>query len=74
MKNVPKISVLMPAYNTEKYISEAIESILNQTLKDFEFIIIDDFSTDKTWNIIQKYVKEDSRIKAFKNEKGILIK
>ncbi len=69
--NAPKVSVLMPAYNSEKYISEAIESILNQTFKDFEFIIIDDCSTDKTWNIIQKYEKQDSRITAVKNEKNM---
>lgn len=60
----------MPAYNAEKYIGEAIESILNQTFKDFEFIIIDDYSTDKTWEIIQDYAKKDSRIIAFKNEKN----
>ncbi len=67
----PKISVLMPAYNTEKYIGEAIESILNQTFKDFEFIIIDDGSSDKTWEIIQKYAKMDDRVVALKNEKNL---
>ena len=46
MKNSPKISVIMPNYNAEKYIAKAIESILNQTFTDFEFIIIDDCSTD----------------------------
>ncbi|MFA5770905.1 MAG: glycosyltransferase family A protein [Patescibacteria group bacterium] len=68
MENNPKISVLMPAYNAEKYISEAIESILNQTFKDFEFIIIDDCSTDKTWEAIEDYAKKDSRIIALRNE------
>jgi len=66
----PKISVLMPAYNTEKYIGEAIESILNQTFKDFEFIIIDDCSTDNTWEIIQGYVKKDERIIVLRNKKN----
>lgn len=70
MKN-PKVSVLMPAYNVEKYIAEAIESILNQTFTDFEFIIIDDCSTDKTWEIIQKYAKKDKRIIAIKNEENL---
>ena len=63
----------MPAYNAEKYIGEAIESILNQTFKDFEFIIIDDCSTDKTWEIIQEYAKKDSRIRAFHNEHNLYI-
>lgn len=61
----------MPAYNAEKYISEAIESILNQTFTNFEFVIIDDCSTDKTWEIIQKYAQKDKRIIAIKNEKNL---
>ncbi|MCL4136090.1 UNVERIFIED_CONTAM: hypothetical protein GTU68_024156 [Idotea baltica] len=52
----------MPVYNAEKYISEAIESILNQTYKDFEFIIINDGSTDKSLDIIKKYKNIDDRI------------
>lgn len=67
MENKPSISVLMPAYNAEKYISLAIESILNQTLRNFELIIIDDCSTDDTWNIIQQYANKDSRIKGYRN-------
>ncbi len=71
--NTPKVSVLMPAYNAEKYIGEAIESILNQTFTEFEFIIIDDCSTDNTWKIIQEYAKRDSRIIASHNEKNLYI-
>lgn len=71
MMNNPKISVLMPAYNTEKYIAEAIESILNQTFKDFEFIIIDDCSIDRTWEIIQEYASKDDRIVALRNKKNL---
>lgn len=72
MQNInPKISVITPAYNTEKYIKEAIESILRQTFTDFEFIIVDDCSTDKTWEIIQNYAKMDSRIVASRNEKNL---
>ena len=69
--SVPKVSVLIPAYNAEKYLGEAIESILNQTFTDFECIIIDDCSTDSTWKIIQKYAKKDSRIVGVKNEKNL---
>lgn len=64
----PLVSVVMPAYNAEKYIAEAIESILNQTYKNFEFIIVNDGSTDNTLNIIKKYAKKDKRIKVISNE------
>lgn len=72
-KKTPLISVLMPNYNNEKYISEAIESILNQTYVNFEFLILDDYSTDSSWKIIQKYATLDKRIKAFKNDENLKI-
>ena len=65
---MPKISVVMPAYNAEKYIGEAIESILNQTFKDFEFIIINDGSVDHTKEIIREY--NDPRIVLLENDKN----
>lgn len=58
------ISVLLPAYNCATYISQAIKSILNQTFKDFEFLIIDDGSTDNTEELISRY--KDSRIRCIK--------
>ena len=67
----PKVSVLMPNYNCQAYLPEAIESILNQSFTDFEFIIIDDGSTDRSWEIIQDYANKDKRIVAIKNEKNI---
>ncbi len=61
----------MAVYNGEKYIDKAIESILNQTFKDLEFIIIDDASTDKSLEIIKKYSLKDNRIKLISNSKNI---
>ena len=61
VNSMPKITVLMPVYNCELYIREAIDSILNQTLTDFEFLIIDDASTDKTVEVIKTY--NEGRIK-----------
>jgi glycosyltransferase involved in cell wall biosynthesis len=63
----PRISVVMPVYNREQYLKESVESILNQTFTDFEFIIVDDQSTDSSWSIIQEYANNDSRIIAVKN-------
>lgn len=69
----PKVSVIMPNYNCEKYITEAIESILHQSFTDFEFIIIDDGSTDKSWEIIQEYAQKDPRIVAMRNSENMKI-
>ncbi len=63
----------MPNYNSEKYISEAIQSVLDQNFSNFEFIIIDDCSSDQSWNIIQKYAKKDNRILAKRNEKNLKV-
>ena len=67
MKRKPCISVIMPVYNVERYVSNAVESIINQTFEDFEFIIIDDASTDNTHNIVSSY--KDPRIILIKNKK-----
>ena len=64
----PKISVILSAYNEEKFIEKAIESVVNQTLKDIEIIIINDGSTDNTLSIINGYANDDSRIKVIDQE------
>jgi len=72
-KQRPLVSVIMPAYNAEKFAEKAIQSILNQTLKNFELIIINDASSDKTLSIIKKFQKNDSRIKIITNNKNLQI-
>ena len=69
MLNKPKVSVIMSVYNGEKYLREAVDSILNQTFKDFEFIIINDGSTDKTSEILENY--NDPRIVIINNQENI---
>ncbi|WP_052746042.1 glycosyltransferase family 2 protein [Sulfurovum lithotrophicum] len=69
--NTPMISVVMPVYNGEKYLNEAIDSILHQTYTDFEFIILNDGSTDRTEEIILSY--DDPRIVYVKNEENLQI-
>ena len=68
-----KFSVLTPVYNVEKYIVECIESVINQTYSDFEFILVDDGSPDNSPQICDKYAQEDSRIKVIHKENGGLI-
>lgn len=70
----PAISVLMPVYNAEHYIAEAVESILKQTFTDFEFIIINDGSTDRSLEILQRYAEQDSRIRLISRENRGLVK
>ncbi|KKM91263.1 hypothetical protein LCGC14_1230270 [marine sediment metagenome] len=67
----PLVTVFSPNYNNAKYISETIESILNQSYSNFEYIIIDDCSTDNSWQIIQRYAEKDKRIKIFRNIKNL---
>lgn len=68
IKIPPAISVLVSVYNADKYVSYAIESILNQTFTDFEIIIVDDCSSDASWDICQKYAQQDNRIIAIRNK------
>lgn len=63
---MPKVTIILTSFNHDKYINEAINSAINQTFSDFELIIWDDASTDKSWDIINQY--SDCRIKSFRNE------
>ena len=65
---MPKVSVILPVYNAEKFLKEAIDSILNQTFTDFELLLINDGSTDRSEEIIKSY--NDKRISYAKNEKN----
>ena len=67
----PLISVLMTAYNREKYIAESIESVLRSTYTNFELIIVDDTSSDETVQIARSYEEKDNRVKVFINEKNL---
>ena len=58
----PRISVVMPVYNTERYLKEAIDSILEQTYENFELIAIDDGSKDASGDILDHYAKIDKRV------------
>jgi glycosyltransferase involved in cell wall biosynthesis len=70
----PKVSVLMSVYNGDRYVKEAINSILNQTFTNFEFIIIDDGSTDRTLEILTTYTEKDDRIRLASRENRGLTK
>ena len=68
---MPLVSVVMPVYNGEKYVAEAIESILAQTFSDFEFLIVDDGSTDYSAAIIRGYQERDDRIRLVQLERNV---
>ena len=67
----PLVSVLMPTYNVEPFLRLAVESILNQTFSDFEFLIIDNCSADGTYELLAEYAQRDKRIRLFRNEKNM---
>lgn len=70
LHNNPKISIIVPVYNAEKYLHRCIDSILNQTFIDFEVLLINDGSTDSSGVICDEYAKKDSRIKVFHKRNG----
>jgi glycosyltransferase EpsE len=68
---MPLISVIMSVYNDEKYVPKAVESILNQTFTDFEFIITDDCSKDNSLKILREYAEKDDRIVLIENKENL---
>ena len=70
---MPKVSIIVPSYNHERYLTQAMESILSQTFRDFELIVIDDFSEDGSTKIISEYAEKDNRIRCLfhKSNQGI---
>jgi len=70
-ENLPLVSVLMSCYNHDKFVGEAIESVLGQTFPDFEFIILDNGSTDGSTQLIKDYEKKDDRIRAIFHKKNV---
>lgn len=69
--DTPVVSVIMSVYNGEDYLSQSIQSILQQTLKDYEFIIVDDASTDNSYEIMQPYARTDGRILVIRNSSNL---
>lgn len=69
--NQPRLSIGLPVFNGDKFLNKAIDSLLAQTFEDFELIISDNASTDKTEEICRTYAEKDQRIRYYRNEKNI---
>lgn len=70
-KNIsPKVSIVLPVYNSKRYLKDCLESIINQTYKNTEIIIVDDASTDGSYKILQDYARKNRKIKLFRNKKN----
>lgn len=67
-ENMAVVSIVMPVYNGEKYLRQSIASVVNQTFKDWNLIIVDDCSTDSSPEIMNEYAKADDRIQVIHNE------
>ena len=67
---MPEISVVIPVYNVESYLPKCIDSVLNQTWKDFELILVNDGSTDRSLSICRSYAEKDTRIRVIDKPNG----
>jgi glycosyltransferase involved in cell wall biosynthesis len=70
-RKTPLISIVMPVRNAGSFLVEAVESLINQTHKNWELIAVDDYSSDKSYEILESYSKKDKRIKLFRNDKRL---
>ena len=68
---IPELTIIMPVYNSESFLEEAIIGILNQTYTDFNFLISDNFSNDDSYKICENFQKKDQRIKLYKQKKNL---
>ncbi|MDH4241854.1 MAG: glycosyltransferase family 2 protein [Phycisphaerae bacterium] len=69
--NTPQVSILIPVFNREKLIANCIQSALHQTFTDFEVVVVDNHSSDGTWEICRKYAEQDNRVRIFRNDVNI---
>ena len=73
MSNYPMVSVLMAVFNAEKFLADAVNSVVSQTFNDFEFVVIDDGSTDDSLKILQSFAHKDKRIRIYSRENRGLV-
>lgn len=70
-RGAPRVSVVMPVYNAERFLGEAIDSLLGQTFRSLEVVMVDDCSTDRSWEIMSDYARRDPRVRVFRNERNL---
>lgn len=66
----PMVTIIVPVYNSEQYLPICVESILKQTFKDFELLLVDDGSTDRSGDLCETYAKQDKRIRTYHKKNG----
>src|SRR5688500_6846307 len=70
---MPQVSVLLPVYNAARYLAEAVDSILAQTFRDFDFVIVADGSTDRSPAVLDDYVRRDRRVKVIRRRNTAIV-